>query len=55
MRTLGSAKSTWGDNFTMDHLTQFVDLWIKLQNMHLNENVDDDIFLETYGEWAILF
>jgi hypothetical protein len=31
------------ESFTMDHLTQFVALWIKLQDVHLHDEAPDDI------------
>jgi hypothetical protein len=31
------------ENFTMAHLHQFVDLWVKVHEVHLSEDTDDDI------------
>jgi hypothetical protein len=31
------------ESFTTDHLSQFVGLWVKLQGVHLHEEVADDI------------
>jgi hypothetical protein len=31
------------ESFTMDHLSQFVGLWVKPQGVHLHEEVADDI------------
>ena len=31
------------DNFTFDHVAQFVDLWILLQDVNLDHDVDDEI------------
>jgi hypothetical protein len=28
---------------SIEHLTQFVQLWALIQNVHLNEDVEDDI------------
>jgi hypothetical protein len=36
-------KITLDESFTTDHLSQFVELWVKLQGVHLNEEVADDI------------
>jgi hypothetical protein len=32
-----------GDDFSMDHFAQFIDLWVLCQDMHLVAAVDDDI------------
>jgi hypothetical protein len=37
------AKIKMGDNFTMQHLVQFVELWVQLQDVHLNEEIHDEI------------
>jgi hypothetical protein len=29
--------------FTIDHLSQFVDLWTRLSHVHLHEGVQDDV------------
>jgi hypothetical protein len=31
------------DNFTIDHLAQFADVWTCLQGIHLIDDVEDDI------------
>jgi hypothetical protein len=28
---------------SIEHLTQFVHMWVRIQGVHLNEDVDDDI------------
>jgi hypothetical protein len=32
-----------GDDFSLEHLSQFVELWGLIQNFHLNEDLKDDI------------
>jgi hypothetical protein len=29
--------------FTVEHLTQFIDLWVLIDNVHLDKNVENDI------------
>ncbi|KAK1604703.1 hypothetical protein QYE76_028376 [Lolium multiflorum] len=36
-------KITLDESFTTDHLSQFVELWVELQGVHLNEEDADDI------------
>jgi hypothetical protein len=36
-------KIAMDDNSTMDHLHQFVDLWVNVHEVHLVEDMDDDI------------
>jgi hypothetical protein len=31
------------ESFTLEHLSQFLELWAKLQAVHLNEEVEDHI------------
>jgi hypothetical protein len=31
------------DDFSLEHLSRFVELWSLIQNFHLNENLEDDI------------
>jgi hypothetical protein len=32
-----------GEIFSMEHLTQFVELWVSIQNVHPADNMDEDI------------
>jgi hypothetical protein len=36
-------KVDFGEDFTFEHLSQFIELWSLIQNFHLNENVEDEI------------
>jgi hypothetical protein len=36
-------KVALGEDFTFEHLAQFIELWTLIQNFNLNENVEDDI------------
>jgi hypothetical protein len=50
---------TLDENFSMAHLHQFVHLWVKVQEVHLTEEIEDDISwkLTANGQltWALPF
>jgi hypothetical protein len=43
-----------GATTSLEHLTQFVQLWALIQNVHLTANVDDDIVwkLTSNGQYS---
>jgi hypothetical protein len=47
-------KIAMDENFTMAHLHQFIDLWVKVHEVHLFEDTDDDISgnLTTNGQYS---
>lgn len=40
-------------NLTVDHIIEFVDLWIRLEQFQLRTDVDDDISW-ICGKWRVL-